>query len=83
MWSAKHSKDREPSSVNVASINDIIESNSVLHSHLYQQVSQSDEDCFHYPEVQDQRVILPGQCDLSIPVFENFDVASVIFLIGF
>lgn len=77
VWSAKHSRTRELSSVNVATLNATIESNSVLHNELYQIVDQSPESCFHYPEVQGQRVILPGQCDLTIPVVLNFDVAAV------
>ncbi|XP_068619407.1 uncharacterized protein [Battus philenor] len=76
VWSAKHSKSRQLSAAAQNIMAPIIANNSVLYPQFYQTVDQSDNACFHYPEQTGRQVILPGQCDLNIPVLRNFDATE-------
>ncbi|KAJ0173509.1 hypothetical protein K1T71_010658 [Dendrolimus kikuchii] len=76
VWSAKHSKTRQLTDAAQNAMTPYIESNSVLYPQFYLDVNQTDSSCFHYPNQTGQQVILPGQCDLDIPVVQNFDAAE-------
>ncbi|CAH4038096.1 unnamed protein product [Pieris brassicae] len=76
VWSAKLSKTRELSENAQNVISQYMESNRVLEEKFYFSVNQSDSVCFHYPEITGDQVIIPGQCDDSIPVETSFDTAQ-------
>ncbi|CAG5005077.1 unnamed protein product [Parnassius apollo] len=76
VWSAKHSKSRQLSQAAQNAMAPVITSNSVLYPQFYQTVDQSDSACFHYPEQTGRQIILPGQCDMDIPVVQNFDATQ-------
>ncbi|XP_045485998.1 uncharacterized protein LOC110999208 isoform X1 [Pieris rapae] len=76
VWSAKLSKTRELSEDAQNVISQYMVSNRVLEEKFYFSVDQSDSVCFHYPEITGDQVIIPGQCDDSIPVERSFDAAQ-------
>ncbi|XP_047536967.1 uncharacterized protein LOC125070976 isoform X1 [Vanessa atalanta] len=76
VWSAKHSKTRTLSENAQNAMNSVIEATETLEAQFYQPVNQSDTDCFHYPTPNGIQVILPGQCDLGIPVLQDFKPAE-------
>ncbi|KAG6455295.1 hypothetical protein O3G_MSEX009121 [Manduca sexta] len=76
IWSAKHSKSRQLTQAAQNIMAPIIHSNRVLDQKFYLPVDQSDSACFHYPEQTGRQIILPGQCNMNIPVVQNFDVAA-------
>uniref|UniRef100_A0A2A4JTG4 Lipocalin/cytosolic fatty-acid binding domain-containing protein n=1 Tax=Heliothis virescens TaxID=7102 RepID=A0A2A4JTG4_HELVI len=49
-----------------------------LHEMYYQDTSQTDASCFHYPEFDDlpETIVLPGPCDDSITGVPNFSIAN-------
>ncbi|XP_064074025.1 uncharacterized protein LOC113399468 [Vanessa tameamea] len=76
VWSAKHSKTRTLSENAQNAMNSVIEATETLEAQFYQPVDQSDTACFHYPTPNGIQVILPGQCDLGIPVLQDFKPAE-------
>ncbi|XP_050354414.1 LOW QUALITY PROTEIN: uncharacterized protein LOC126776158 [Nymphalis io] len=76
VWSAKHSKTRTLSQDAQNAMNSVIQATETLESQFYQPVNQSDAACFHYPAQSGNQVILPGQCDLEIPVLQDFKPAE-------
>ncbi|XP_047994052.1 uncharacterized protein LOC125232437 [Leguminivora glycinivorella] len=76
VWSAKHSKARALTAAATAAMQPLIEANPVLLDQFYETVDQSDAACFHYRDDVTTQVILPGQCDTSIPVQQNFSITQ-------
>ncbi|XP_052744153.1 uncharacterized protein LOC112046433 [Bicyclus anynana] len=76
VWSAKYSKSRQLTPAAREAIDQYINSTRTLETQFYQVVDQSDSVCFHYPEPTGNQIIIPGQCDLNIPVEQNFDVSE-------
>ncbi|KAL4702780.1 hypothetical protein ACJJTC_002320 [Scirpophaga incertulas] len=76
VWSTKQSRSRSLAQTAQDTLTEVINDNKLLYAHLYQPVSQADDDCFYYPERQGQRIILPGRCDSNIPVQTNFNITS-------
>ncbi|XP_069360734.1 uncharacterized protein [Maniola hyperantus] len=76
VWSAKHSKSRQLTVAAQEAMAKYIESTKTLETQFYHIVDQSDSACFHYPEETGNQIIIPGQCDLTIPVVQSFDVAK-------
>ncbi|XP_045776254.1 uncharacterized protein LOC123874798 [Maniola jurtina] len=74
IWSAKHSKSRQLTAAAQEAMARYIESTKTLEQQFYHIVDQSDNACFHYPEQSGAQIIIPGQCDLNIPVVQSFDV---------
>ncbi|XP_046971595.1 uncharacterized protein LOC124538552 isoform X1 [Vanessa cardui] len=76
VWSAKHSKSRALSDVAQNAMSSVIAATETLEPQFYQPVDQSDTACFHYPDQNGIQVILPGTCDLDIPVVQDFKPAE-------
>ncbi|CAB3249407.1 unnamed protein product [Arctia plantaginis] len=75
VWSAKHSKSRSLPEDAQEIMSPIIANNSVLFPQFYQNVDQSDDTCFHYPTIAEgEAVIIPGQCNLTIPVMSDLNI---------
>ncbi|CAH2243005.1 jg19448 [Pararge aegeria aegeria] len=74
VWSAKHSKTRQLTPAAQEAMANYIVSTRALETQFYQVVDQTDSACFHYPERSGNQIIIPGQCDLNIPVVQKFDV---------
>nr|QNT08914.1 polycalin [Spodoptera littoralis] len=71
----KLSRSRELSSTGNAVINDAMTNIDVIDDRYFENVEQTDEACFHYPDLgPNDPVIFPGQCDLNIPVIQDFDI---------
>ncbi|XP_037876122.1 chlorophyllide A binding protein isoform X2 [Bombyx mori] len=68
------SRTRTLSAQSTALVNQVINANVELNQQYYEPAMQSDADCFYYPQpAQNEPVIFRGQCDLNIPVVQNFD----------
>nr|XP_049704849.1 uncharacterized protein LOC110376413 isoform X13 [Helicoverpa armigera] len=58
-------------------INNVIANTEGLHEMYYQTTSQSDADCFHYPEFNNpETIVLPGPCNETITGVPNFSIAN-------
>lgn len=77
VWSAKHSKTRSLTDAAQNAMAPLIASSNVLYDQFYLNVDQTDATCFHYPAKTDDEVIIPGQCDETIPVVSNFNAEDV------
>lgn len=62
-------------------VNQVINSLVELNSLYYQVTDQSDASCFYIPETVDgDSIVFGGQCDLNIPVVNNFQAGDVSFI---
>ncbi|KAF9407326.1 hypothetical protein HW555_012606 [Spodoptera exigua] len=72
----KLSRSRVLSSTGNTAINNAIANIDVIDNRYFDSIDQSDAACFYLPELgPNDPVIFPGQCDLNIPVIQNFDVS--------
>ncbi|CAH2044979.1 unnamed protein product, partial [Iphiclides podalirius] len=77
VWSWKLGRARQFSATAVTNMNRVIESINVLDNRYYTAVPHTDASCFYYPTPdQSTSVIFRGQCDESIPVVPNFNLAQ-------
>lgn len=78
VFSWKLSRTKELSDAANQEINNVISDIPVLDQQYYTIRDQSPEGCFYYPEPEPGvTVVFPGQCDTTIPVVEDFNLASV------
>ncbi|XP_049878078.1 uncharacterized protein LOC126375226 [Pectinophora gossypiella] len=76
VWSWKLSRTRSLSTENSTAINNVIANITVLDQRYYVTRNQTAEGCFYYPEAQEGvPVVMPGQCDQTIPVVTNFNMS--------
>ncbi|CAH0728579.1 unnamed protein product, partial [Brenthis ino] len=76
VWSAKYSKSRSLDVNSQNAMAAVIQNTTTLETRFFLITNQSDSACFYYPEPTGNPVILPGTCDESIPVVQNFSTAS-------
>ncbi|CAH2094770.1 unnamed protein product [Euphydryas editha] len=70
-WKLSRSKTLSPAG-NTA-INNRIDQIDVLNNTYYENIDQSDNACFYLPDISPgEPVVFNGQCDLNIPVVQNF-----------
>ncbi|XP_038206911.1 uncharacterized protein LOC119828740 [Zerene cesonia] len=75
VYSWKLSRSKQLSAASNAAITSSMENIQVLDQRYFKTLNQSDAACFHLPEFgEGQTVVLPGQCDVNIPVVADFDV---------
>lgn len=56
----------------------IIDRVDALYEPYFTSTDQSDTACFYYPTFStNEPVILPGRCDVNVPVETSFDVTRV------
>lgn len=55
----------------------VIANNRVLYEQFYIYVNQTDSVCFYYPTETVDQIIIPGQCDTTIHVVQNFNANDV------
>lgn len=72
VWSAKYSKERSLSQSAQDDMQRIIDDTPLLYNQFYTTVDQSTDACFYYPENNSPYVVIPGQCDNTIPVVKDF-----------
>lgn len=78
VFSWKLSRTKELSSAANQEINNVTSGIPVLDQQYYINRDQSPEGCFYYPEPESGvTVIFPGQCNTTIPVVEDFNLANV------
>lgn len=59
-------------------VNRVINSILYLNNAYYEQADQSDDGCFYFPEPSPDEVVeFRNQCDDTIPVVSNFNIAAV------
>ncbi|XP_072929716.1 uncharacterized protein [Epargyreus clarus] len=76
VYSWKLSRTKQLSAQARVAINTAMQDNVVLGNQYFEQIDQSDEACFYLPEpVPGRPVVFSGQCDLNIPVVQNFQAA--------
>ncbi|XP_022123845.2 uncharacterized protein LOC110999209 [Pieris rapae] len=74
VYSWKLSRHQQLSTAANTQIENVKATIPVLDSRYYNKINQSAAACFHLPDfTPGESVILPGQCDLNIPVERNFD----------
>ncbi|XP_026333313.1 uncharacterized protein LOC113240270 [Hyposmocoma kahamanoa] len=77
VFSWKLSRTKELSSTANQEINNVMSGIPVLDQQYYINRDQSPEGCFYYPEPESGvTVIFPGQCNTTIPVVEDFNLAN-------
>ncbi|KAI5642834.1 lipocalin / cytosolic fatty-acid binding protein family domain-containing protein [Phthorimaea operculella] len=76
VWSWKMGRTRTLTPEANQRINQKINEVRVLNERYYRPVNNTEEACFYFPEPNGQPVRFRGRCDQSIPVVQNFDVAS-------
>lgn len=63
------------------SINQIMNSIDVLNARYYYDIDHSATGCFYYPEIDSSTAVtFRGECDMDIPVVQNFDAVAVSIL---
>ncbi|KPI92172.1 Apolipoprotein D [Papilio xuthus] len=76
IFSWKLSRTKQLSAAANTAMNSVMANNVVLDNQYYQAIDQSDRACFFLPDIPlGQPVVLPGQCNVNIPVVQNFNVA--------
>ncbi|KPJ13950.1 Apolipoprotein D [Papilio machaon] len=76
VFSWKLSRTKQLSAAANTAINNVMANNVVLENRYYQNIDQSARACFYLPDIPLGRpVVLPGQCNITIPVVQNFNVA--------
>ncbi|CAH0594385.1 unnamed protein product [Chrysodeixis includens] len=71
-WKLSRSKQLSPGSNGI--INEAMSKVDVLRDIYYENIQQTDNACFYYPELgPNDPVIFPGSCDANIPVLQGFD----------
>ncbi|CAK1583857.1 unnamed protein product [Parnassius mnemosyne] len=71
----KLSRTKQLTSNAVTAINNVIRTIPILDDRYYQQVDQSPEGCFYFPEPKPgEPVLFPGQCEDSIQAVPNFNM---------
>ncbi|XP_047033930.1 uncharacterized protein LOC124640271 isoform X1 [Helicoverpa zea] len=74
-WKLSRTTELSPQANNA--INNVIANTEGLHEMYYQTTSQTDADCFHYPEFNNpETIVLPGPCNESITGMPNFSIAN-------
>ncbi|XP_053614015.1 uncharacterized protein LOC128677296 [Plodia interpunctella] len=76
VWSWKMSRSHSLNETVLEAMDEIIDSINVLNNVYYTDVLHSENDCFYFPEPNNQAVIFRGQCNESISVLQNFNVTA-------
>nr|WFP52431.1 polycalin [Plutella xylostella] len=77
VYSWKLSRSKTPTSESTTAIAAAIEPIDVLRQDYFEDVYQTDDACFNLPEIPEGEIIvLPGQCDPTIPAMPNFNPAN-------
>ncbi|XP_064293123.1 uncharacterized protein LOC128682706 [Plodia interpunctella] len=76
VWSWKMSRSHSLNETVLEAMDEIIDSINVLNNVYYTDVLHSENDCFYFPEPNNQTVIFRGQCNESISVLQNFNVTA-------
>ncbi|CAG4957186.1 unnamed protein product [Colias eurytheme] len=77
IYSWKLGRTKQLSTASNTAITSSMANVQVLDQRYFKTTNQSEEACFHLPDLAEgQTVVLPGQCDVNIPVVANFDVAK-------
>ncbi|CAK1550414.1 unnamed protein product [Leptosia nina] len=75
VFSWKLSRSKTLSSAAAIGIDAAIKDIDVIDNKYYEAIDQSDSACFYLPDISlGESVIFPGQCDVTIPVVQNFNV---------
>ncbi|KPJ05890.1 Apolipoprotein D, partial [Papilio xuthus] len=83
IFSWKLSRTKQLSAAANTAMNSVMANNVVLDNQYYQAIDQSDRACFFLPDIPlGQPVVLPGQCNVNIPVVQNFNVARSKIMTG-
>lgn len=77
VWSWKLSRTKQLRPVDDVAINNAMAGIDVLGNQYFENVDQSDEACFFYPETTPgETVVFPGQC-ANITAMPNFNASAV------
>lgn len=75
VWSWKLSRTKELSQASITAMDNAMENIVVIDNRYYETIDQSDQACFHLPEITPgEPIILPGQCNASINAIPNFNL---------
>jgi retinol-binding protein 4 len=73
----KLSRGRTLSQAANDAINAVVNNINVLNDRYYDQIEQTQDACFYYPEANGQPLIFRGQCNDDIKVTTNFNATRV------
>lgn len=78
VYAWKLSRTKQLTTAAVASIDNAMTNVNVLSNDYFETVDQTDNACFYFPDLAlGEAVILPGLCDLNVPVVRDFNAERV------
>ncbi|XP_013192152.2 uncharacterized protein LOC106136222 [Amyelois transitella] len=76
VWSWKMSRGHSLNETVLQTMDEIIDGINVLNDIYYYDIARSEDDCFYFPEPNDEPVVFRGQCNESISVVQEFNVTA-------